>query len=365
MLGLASAQAHEIRPAIAEFSVQDNQLEIIVDMNGELFLADIDATAYADTNDAPQAELYDRLRALSETELADRLAAEFDQLAKLLDWQSDTGPLVPLLVSVEIETDLPADLPRLSRLVMRASLPPASQSVQLGWDRRLGALVLRQTEASLPADQLYTGWLEAGEISPPIPLSGQQEPPRISQILADYLKLGFVHILPRGADHILFVLGLFFFATVWRPLVWQISLFTLAHSFTLGLAAAGLIRFPGAITEALIAASIAWIGLENIWRPRLGAVRLWVIGAFGLLHGMGFASVLSEIGLPDGRFLLALAGFNIGVELGQLVIVGTLWLLLGFWAMQQVWYERFIRLPASLLISLAGFYWLVERSFFA
>jgi len=80
---------------------------------------------------------------------------------------------------------------------------------------------------------------------------------------------------------------------------------------------------------------------------------------------MGFASVLAEIGLPDDRFLIALAGFNIGVELGQLVIVGTLWLLLGFWAMHQPWYERGIRLPASLLISLAGLYWLVERSFFA
>jgi len=361
----SAALAHEIRPAIADFAIDGDQLEMRLEMNGELFLADIDATAFADTDEAPEADLYDRLRALNETDLADRLAADFDQLADLLIWQSDTGQLVPSLVSVTIESDVPAQLPRLSSLVIRASLPPASRSVQLGWDRRLGALVLRQTNASLPADQLYTGWLEGGEISPPITLSGPQEKPRISQIMAEYLKLGFVHILPRGADHILFVLGLFFFATLWRPLIWQISLFTLAHSLTLGLAAAGLVRFPAGLTEALIAASIAWVGLENIWRPRLGPLRLWVIGGFGLLHGMGFASVLAEIGLPDDRFLIALAGFNIGVELGQLVIVGTLWLLLGFWAMHQPWYERGIRLPASLLISLAGLYWLVERSFFA
>ena len=90
-----------------------------------------------------------------------------------------------------------------------------------------------------------------------------------------------------------------------------------------------------------------------------------MVFAFGLLHGLGFASVLGEFGLPAGQFIPALIGFNIGVELGQLVIVGTLWLLLGFWAMHQPWYERGIRLPASLLISLAGLYWLVERSFFA
>ncbi len=235
----------------------------------------------------------DRLRALNETDLADRLAADFDQLADLLIWQAIQASWSRPWYLVTIESDVPAQLPRLSSLVIRASLPSASRSVQLGWDCRLGALVLRQTNASLPADQLYTGWLEGGEISPPITLSGPQKSPRISQIMAEYLKLGFVHILPRGADQYFICAGAVFFATLWRPLIWQISLFTLAHSLTLGLAAAGLVRFPAGLTEALIAASIAWVGLENIWRPRLGPVaalgdwRFWPVARDGVCQRSG------------------------------------------------------------------------------
>jgi len=179
-----------------------------------------------------------------------------------------------------------------------------------------------------------------------------------------YLKLGYKHILPLGFDHILFVLSLFLLSPKLKPVLWQSLAFTVAHSVTLGLAMYNVIRPPARIVEPIIAISIMYVALENIFSPRLKASRIGVVFCFGLVHGMGFATALSGLGLPSKSFLTSLVMFNIGVELGQLTVIITAYLLLAKWFGNKPYYRRAIVVPLSVTISLIASYWVVERLFF-
>lgn len=190
----------------------------------------------------------------------------------------------------------------------------------------------------------------------------QLDRPRPSRwaTLLTYGRLGFVHILPLGLDHILFVLGLFFLSARWKPLLWQVTTFSLAHSLTLGLSIYGLVSAPGWLVEPLIAASIACVAVENLLVRELTPWRPFVVLGFGLLHGLGFAGVLAELGLPRASFMSALVGFNLGVEAGQLAVLALAFAAVG-WLGQRVWYRQRIAAPASVLIAVAGAYWTATR----
>jgi hypothetical protein len=175
-----------------------------------------------------------------------------------------------------------------------------------------------------------------------------------------YLQLGFRHIIPEGTDHILFVMGLFFLGLSWRYILSQTTIFTIAHATTLFLATYGIFRLPPQYVEPTIALSIAVIAVENIFRPRLGPGRLAVVFAFGLIHGLGFAASLSDVPFPKNDFVMALLGFNVGVDLGQLLIIAILTLCLG-WASKKSWYRGAIAVPASLVIAMVGIIWAIER----
>lgn len=175
-----------------------------------------------------------------------------------------------------------------------------------------------------------------------------------------YIKLGYEHILPKGLDHILFVLALFLASTRLKPLVIQISVFTLAHTITLGLAAAGWVSLPATMVEPLIALSIAFVAIENLFSKDMRPWRPLIVFGFGLFHGMGFASVLLNLGLPPDQFLTALVGFNVGVELGQMSVVLAAWLLLRHWFGRD-WYRARIVIPASFLIAVTGTWWAIQR----
>ena len=182
-----------------------------------------------------------------------------------------------------------------------------------------------------------------------------------------YTKIGVGHILPGGLDHILFVLALFLTSPRARPLILQVTMFTLAHSLTLGMAAAGWISLNSAWVEALIAATIAFVAIENLFVKRLPRWRLPVVFLFGLLHGLGFAGFFGELGLPDNQFLSGLVGFNVGVEIGQLsvlllAVVIALPIRHALDAGQSTGrYRRFVVLPGSLVIASIGAFWTVER----
>lgn len=181
--------------------------------------------------------------------------------------------------------------------------------------------------------------------------------------LRTYLGLGFKHIFPQGLDHMLFVLALFFLGLEWRKLIAQTTVFTVAHATTLFLSRYGVISLPGQYVEPLIAFSIACIALENIWRPKLGPARLALVFAFGLVHGLGFAGSLAEVELPRDQFLVALLGFNLGVDLGQLFVIAVAFLAVG-WFRNKPWFRDRITVPACWLIAATGFFWTVQRIFF-
>jgi HupE / UreJ protein len=176
-----------------------------------------------------------------------------------------------------------------------------------------------------------------------------------------YIKLGYQHILPLGLDHILFVLSLFLLNPKLKSILWQATAFTVAHTVTLGLSMYNVIKPPANIVEPLIALSIMYVALENIFSPKLKASRIGVIFLFGLVHGMGFASALGKLGLPQNSYLTSLLLFNLGVELGQISVIIAAYFLLAKWFGNKPYYRKAIVIPLSVLISLVAAYWVVER----
>ncbi len=207
-------------------------------------------------------------------------------------------------------------------------------------------------------------WLEASGASEPFPLAKTVIPPTRWEVVGTYLKLGFSHIVPQGPDHILFVLGIFLLSRRLKPILQQVTAFTIAHTLTLALSVYGIVRLPPSIVEPLIALSIVFVAVENILTPELRPSRIALVFAFGLLHGLGFAGVLSEMGLPRSEFLTALLSFNLGVEGGQLTVIAVAFLLVGLPFRRQIWYRQRVVVPASCLIAAVGLYWSVQRVFF-
>jgi len=182
-----------------------------------------------------------------------------------------------------------------------------------------------------------------------------------TEIFWTYLQLGFTHILPLGFDHILFIVSLYILEPRLKPVLWQATAFTVAHSITLGLAMYGLIRPPSSVVEPIIALSILFVALENIVITRLSPWRLAIVFGFGLVHGLGFASALTGLGLPRQAYFGSLISFNVGVELGQVSIILLCWGLVGRWAYGRPWYRARVVVPVSVAIGLVAAYWTVER----
>ena len=190
-------------------------------------------------------------------------------------------------------------------------------------------------------------------------------PPRQSavQVFGRYLVLGIDHLI-EGIDHVLFVITLAILVGWSKQLIWTITLFTLGHSVTLSLTALGFIYFPIFLVEAIIALSIAWAAADIARQDKPGLLRKrpWLMsGGFGLLHGMGFASALAQIGLPQQSLTLALAAFNIGIEIGQLIIIALFFLALGLLRLIPLQWPSAIRPLAGYFIGTIGALWFWQR----
>jgi hydrogenase/urease accessory protein HupE len=236
------------------------------------------------------------------------------------------------------------------------------------------------TFVELPEQRRMTRWLVTSQASPPFALSGMENGSGTSGgssgtsdvtassapvSLRQFVGFGFLHILPKGLDHVLFVLGLYLGARTMKSLLILVTCFTLAHSITLGLASVGILRLSPSIVEPLISASIAWVGIENCFPSvRTERYRPFLVFGFGLLHGLGFASALSALDAPQGSFLPSLLSFNVGIELGQLTVIGGA-LCLTLWFRQRRWYRRRIALPASIVIALIAGVWTIQRLYLA
>src|SRR5205814_8038967 len=188
-------------------------------------------------------------------------------------------------------------------------------------------------------------------------------PPSTSrQVAWQYFGLGYTHILPRGTDHILFVLGIFLLSARWRSILLQVSTFTIAHSLTLGLTMYGIVSLPAKVVEPMIALSIAYVAMENLFTTELKPWRLALVFSFGLLHGMGFAGVLRDLGLPRTQFLTALLTFNGGVEAGQLTVIAASAAAVAYWRSDPTVYRRFVIQPVSVVIGSIGLFWTIQRA---
>ncbi len=361
--------AHELRPAIADITVGgDGRLAARVRLNLEALLAGI-GPEHGNTQDAPNAAQYDALRRLSPEELRARFERRREEIVSAIELRVD-GERVPLLFEkVEIPPVGDVRLARVSAIVLAARLPLPAEAFTWRWPASYGDIVLRVApaegrEGKGAAGHLYAGLVKGGEASPPVSLR-ELKPPSGWKVFARYVVVGFEHILPLGMDHILFVVGLFLLSASWRGLLWQVSSFTLAHTITLGLAMTGHVAAPPSIVEPLIALSIVYVAVENVITGRLHAWRPLVVFLFGLLHGLGFASVLTEFGMPAGAFVPGLIGFNVGVELGQLTVIALCFLAVGLWFRHKPWYRRRITIPASLAVAAIGAWWFLERTLLA
>ncbi len=416
---LTQAWAHEVQPSVLNLTLEDGTATLEVEATLEPFLAGVDLDGLGNTNDSARSAENDRLRRLPPADLEQALRSGWPELSR--DLRLLVGDsAVPLdLAAVEVPEVGNPDLPRISTFTATADLPPGDAPVVVSWDARLGAVAIRQMGAGQDG---YTGYLPQGGKSDPIPREGT-EPQGWGAAFMTYVPVGYAHIVPLGLDHILFVLGLFFLAPRAGPLLSQITAFTAAHTVTLALAGLGVVSVPAAVVEPLIAASIVYVGVENVLSRGLSPWRPLIVLGFGLLHGLGFAGVLSEYGLGEANFVAKLIGFNVGVELGQLSVIAVAFILVfaalhdsdrqdadrgkaaafmilafgaapGLMAALSVLsldldllpvvaaaavllglsgaalaaegpqrYQRAVADPASILIALVGAYWFVERVF--
>jgi len=182
--------------------------------------------------------------------------------------------------------------------------------------------------------------------------------------LCTYFQLGFTHVIPLGFDHILFILTLFFLSSNIKTMLIQCSVFTLAHSLSLALATSGLIIPNATIVEPLIALSILFTAIENIVHNKINPWRLVLIFGFGLIHGLGFAKALNEIGMPKNQFFTSLLSFNIGVEMGQVTIIVAAYFIISKWFSKKIWYKERVVYPISSVIACIALYWVIERILF-
>ena len=263
----------------------------------------------------------------------------------------------PSAPAIRGQLDLPPD-GREYRLVFTGygTAPEGANEVSIQLPALLGDLNL---EVTTPSNTL----LQAGEPSPNFRMGGAYQTGfsvAVAEFLA-YVWQGIIHIVPRGLDHILFVLGLFLIARNLLDLLLQVTAFTVAHTVTLTLGWLGYVNLPSTIVEPLIALSIVYVAVENILRDRPAPSRLAIIFVFGLLHGLGFASVLMEISPIGDQWVARALGFNVGVELGQLLVIAAAFVAVGFWRNRD-WYRQRVIIPASAAIAVVGAIWTVQRS---
>lgn len=358
-LCVSSAHAHQLRPAIIDIFFHENAMVTIqVQTNVEAVLAGIGAQ-HDNTDDAPQVEVYRELRELSPARLKSKFSEfnkEYSQALMLklsgsdVDWTFET---------IEVPEVGDVRLSRKSVIKYRGEIPVSATTALWSYDEKYGDAVVNFSSEGMQGKTTY--WLVKGQQSPAYAIGVKVVPRTTSAVAIDYTELGFLHILPKGLDHILFVLGLFLLSARFSPLLWQVTAFTIAHTITLALSIYGYINVSASIVEPLIALSIAYVGIENILTRQLKPWRVVIVFIFGLLHGMGFAGVLTELGLPESEFVTALVAFNVGVELGQLSVILLAFLFVFWIRKKEQLYRQWVVVPGSLMIALMGLYWTWER----
>lgn len=360
--GIFSATAHQVDSVELEFLRSDGKWKLEGLLDIAYMLPESRGVEGApplfrkDVMDAPAA-VHKRLTAQAEATMRKLLTLEYN--GKKIPWEIrfpdfDTEPL-----------ELPPEEGgwALMKAEITTEARPGPGQLTASWhdDQQSELIVIVEEAEEIGLFPISSGMSEvllevaAGEGARP-----SSTPTRSTQA-ENWIISGYRHVIPLGLDHLLFILGLFLLAPRWKPLMGQSLLFTLAHSITLALAIFGVIALPPRLVEILIAVSIAWIGIENLLLRKLKPCRLFLVFGFGLLHGMGFASVLREkLGDLSGKQLaLPLVGFNVGVELAQITVLAVAFLIL--WPLRK--WTGTVQVVGSVFVALAGIFWMFERIF--
>lgn len=362
---IALVAAASATPAALAHTFEIHNVELRIRADGTYAASvqvDLDALAVGASSGAPSAEVVASIEAMTDEQREDAEARAMRTVLVRTRVEFDGEKEIPDVTFPSRGPKRVGDPPEPTYFGISAELsgpiPPGARTVRFRASRAFNAirLTILDERTGFSTEHL----LGPAEASPPFPLDGAP-PPAQSPAFFQYVVLGFEHIIPKGLDHILFVLGLFLLSLNLKPLLLQISAFTLAHTITLALAMTGVVSLPSSVVEPLIAASIAYVAIENIATSKLKWWRTLVVFGFGLLHGLGFAGVLTDLGLPPGQFVSSLVGFNIGVELGQLTVV-ALALAVTFPLRRLGNYRRAFVVPASAAIAAVGLYWAVERT---
>jgi hypothetical protein len=279
-------------------------------------------------------------------------------LQRAADIRFGERPSAPRVSVLPIVVSRDPSVPTHVVLRYEGEVPNRAGAFTWSWDLVYSTYALSiHTPLTEPRQQ----WVEASDRSEPFAVDASIAAPTTLDTVRQYLTLGFTHIVPLGLDHILFVIGMFLLTPRVKPVLTQVTAFTIAHTITLALTMYGLISVSPRIVEPLIALSIAYVAVENLTTTHLRRSRVAIVFAFGLLHGMGFAGVLKELGLPRSQAAFALVSFNVGVELGQLSVILVVYAVIVSWAKQRPWFRQRFVVPASLAIAVMGMIWLIER----
>jgi hypothetical protein len=339
---------------------------VVVFGAGGAFMADVtcdlDAIALGVAQGADSEDVVRELRKLSSQEMEERVERVRRVLFESVRFRIDGEARSFSLSFPEHGRTEEMPIPTILGLTasFRGELPPGARTFTLQVDRAFPPVYL--TVMDERAQTVGHVVLNRGEESDPFPVAASldRSPPSRLATAWRYFRLGLRHIVPEGLDHILFVLGLFLLTPKPKALLLQVTAFTVAHTATLALSSYGVVRLPPEVVEPLIALSIACVAVENVVTAELKPWRPLVVFLFGLLHGMGFAGVLGELGIPREEFLTALLSFNLGVEAGQLAVLAGAFLTIG-WFRRRSWYRAAVTVPLSLAIAAVGLYWAVTR----
>jgi len=353
-----------VKPALIEISVYtDGHFRIELRASIEAILTGINSK-YKNTQDAPNAAAYDELRALQPAQLREKFIQFEPELHREIQLRFDEQPVDFKVADVQIPLPGYTKVPRTSIIVLEGNA--SRQAKQLSWyyPARFSDNAVRVRQVDEVNEKWHWSrwqWLRKDQPSKTFSLQEIFTEPGVFEVISEYTIAGFEHIIPKGLDHILFILGIFLLSTKLKTLVMQATMFTLAHSITLSLSMFNVVSLPASIVEPLIALSIAYIGIENIFAHKLKTSRLALVFVFGLLHGLGFASVLAEFGMPESAYATALISFNIGVEIGQLVILTIAFFGITYWFKNKQHFYNYITVPGSVMIGVTGLYWTWER----
>ena len=353
-----------IKPALVEISInKQGTYNIEIRASIEAMLTGINSQ-YKNTKDSPNAQAYDSLRILSAFDLESQFKKFHLQFTKSVKLKFDDKLISLKINRVQIPEPGYIKVPRISLIILTGRINQKVKTVSWYYPASFADNAVRVRQVDEVNEKWHWShwqWLRKNQWSKPFSLSEVFQKRSVFSVFSDYSKAGFDHIIPMGLDHILFILGIFLLCIQLKPLLLQVTMFTIAHSITLSLAMLDIFSLPANIVEPLIALSIAYIGIENILTKTIKTSRLILVFIFGLLHGMGFASMLADFGMPKDAFTTALISFNIGVELGQLSIIVLAFVSIGYWFNRKPWYRQVIIIPLSLLISLIGLYWTYDR----